>query len=101
MADGGNRGERVRRYCEPIAHPCAVNDHVVSAADRDAARDERDHRALAMASASGARLSSQTATASASAAWSGVGGAASPRSRATMRATWSFSARPFPHTALL
>ena len=39
-------------------------------------------------------FAAQMATASASAASSGLGGAARPRTTATMRATWSFSARP-------
>ena len=55
----------------------------------------------ATAAACGAPLAWQIATASASAAWSGRGGASSPSSIWTIRATWSLSARPDPLTAYL
>src|SRR5262249_50437481 len=83
-----------------VADTAAGDDHVVGAAHRDLAREERDH-ATASAFRSGAPLAWQIATARASAAWSGLGRLASESSVWTMRCTWSFAARPEPQTAPL
>ncbi len=58
-------------------------------------------RLSATAAACGAPLAWQIAIASASAAWLGRGGDSRLRSTWTIRATWSFSARPEPQTACL
>ena len=54
---------------EPVADAAAGDDDVIAAADRDLAREQRDHaETFASAAASGAPLAWQIATASASAA---------------------------------
>src|ERR1700753_2229150 len=100
--DGRDVLEGLRRHRQPVPDAAAVHDDVIPAAHRDLPRDERDHAVTpATARASGEWLRWQTATARASETWSGVGGAARPSRRVTMRATWALSARPLAHTAPL
>ena len=101
-ADRGDVLERLGRHREAVADARRGLEHdVVGPADGDLARDQRDHRAPAMACASGAWLTWQTPTASASVAWSGSGSSGSPSTAQTIRATWSLAARPVPQTACL
>ena len=101
-AHAGDLAQRLGRDGQAVADPArGLDHHVVGAADRDLAGDERDHPATAAAAASGAWLAWQMATASASAAWSGRGGSGSESSAWTIRATWPLSARPVPQTAPL
>ena len=93
--------QRLGRHRQPVADAAARDDDVVGAADRDRALEQRDHPTLVSAAASGAPLAWQIATASASAAWSGRGSSSSASSVWTIRCTWSFAARPEPHTAPL
>ena len=101
-AHAGDLAQRLGRDGQAVADPArGLDHHVVGAADRHLAGDERDHPATAAAAANGAWLAWQMATASASAAWSGRGGSGSESSAWTIRATWPLSARPVPHTAPL
>src|ERR1019366_859909 len=102
LADGRHVAQRLAGDGQAVADIGAQHDHVVGAAHRHLAAQQRDHAPTrARALASGAQLAWQTATASASAAWSGRGSSARPSSTWTMRETWSFCARPLPQTAPL
>src|ERR1700683_2475843 len=102
LADRGHVAQRLRGHRGAVADAAAQDNHVVAAAHRDLAVDQRDHApAPASSLARGAQLAWQMATASASAAWSGRGSSASPSSVLTIRATWSLGARPLPQTAPL
>ena len=80
--DAGDLAQRLGRDGQAVADPArGLDHHVVGAADRHLAGDERDHPATAAAAASGAWLAWQMATASASAAWSGRGGSGSDEQR--------------------
>src|ERR1700752_754554 len=103
---GGHLAQSLARHGHPVADAAAKHDHMICAADRHLTPHERNHAgvpalrsALVTASASGVPLTWQTATASASEAWSLTGIRGSPSNVCTMRATWSFAARPCPHTA--
>jgi hypothetical protein len=73
VADRGDLAERLGGHREPVADAAALNNDMVTAANRDTAGEQGDHAGapagpFATARASGARLRSQIATASASAA---------------------------------